>query len=60
MEESFRRTKDRRFIVALKDKAMNIILQLYVKIERKSSTFGIVESSGEERGSLCLSPMVGW
>ena len=61
MEEGSRRTKDRRFIVELRDRAMNRILLLYVKIESKSSAFGIKESSGEERGSFCcLSPMVGW
>ena len=37
MEESSKRTKDRRFIVELKDRAMNKIFLLYVKIESKSS-----------------------
>ena len=37
MEEGSRRTKDRRFIVELKDRAMNRIFLLYVKIESKSS-----------------------
>ena len=60
MEESYRRTKDRRFIVELHVIAINRILLLYVKVESKSSAFGIKESSGEERGSLCLSPMIGW
>jgi hypothetical protein len=39
MEEGSRRTKDRRFIVELKDRAMNKILLLYVKIESKSSAW---------------------
>ena len=52
MEEYSRRTKNRRFIVELKDRAMNIILLLYVKIENRSSAFVIKESSGEERGSF--------
>ena len=60
MEEGSRRTKDRIFKVELKDKAMNRILLLYVKIESKSSAFGINESSGEERQTFCLSPIVGW
>ncbi len=60
MEESSRRAKDRRFIVELQVRAMNRILLLYVKVEGKSNAFGIKESSGEERGSFCLSPMVGW
>ena len=50
MEECFRKTKDRLFIVELKDRAMNIIFLLYVKIESKSNVFGIRESLGEERG----------
>lgn len=29
-------------------------------IEGKSSAFGIKESSGEEKGSYGLAPMVGW
>ena len=37
MEEYFRRTKDRRFIVELKDRARNKILLLYVKIESKNN-----------------------
>ena len=36
-----RRIKDRRFIVELRDRTMNITLLLYVKIESKSSAFGI-------------------
>ena len=36
MNEGFRRTKDRRFIVELKDRAMNRICLLYVKIESES------------------------
>ena len=60
MEEGSRRTKDRRFIVELKDRAMNRIILPYVKIESKSNAFGINESSGEERQTFCLSPMVGW
>ena len=61
MEEGSRRTKDRRFIIELRDRAMNRIFLLYVKVESKSSAFGIRGSSGEESGSFfCLSPMVGW
>ena len=41
------------FIVELPNRAMNIILLLYVKIESKSSAFGIRGSSGEERGAFC-------
>ena len=52
MKEGSRRTKDRRFIVELEDRAMNRILLLYVKIESKSSAFGIRGSSGEERGTF--------
>ena len=37
MEEGSKRIKDRRFIVDLRDRAMNIIYLLYVKIESKSS-----------------------
>ena len=37
MEEGSRRTKDRRFIVELKDRTMNRILLLYAKLENKSS-----------------------
>ena len=37
MEEGSRRTKDRRFIVELNDRAMNIILLLYVKMKGKSN-----------------------
>ena len=59
MKEDSRKTKDRRIIVELKDRAMNKILLLYVKKENKSIAFDI-RSSGEERGSFCLSPMVGW
>ena len=55
LEECFRRTKDRRFIVKLKDRAMNRILLLHVKIESKSSAFGIKESLREERIFLSLS-----
>ena len=60
MNEGSRRTKDRRFIVELRERAMNETLLLYVKIECKSSAFGIRGSLGEERGSFCLPPMVGW
>lgn len=42
-------TWNRRFIVELRDIAMNIIPLLHVKIESKSSTFGVKEISGEER-----------
>jgi hypothetical protein len=55
MEEGSRRTK-----IELKDRAMNKIILLYVKIDSKSSAFGIRGSSGEEGGYFCLSPMVGW
>ena len=41
-----RRTKDRRLIVELKDRAMNNNLLLYVKIKSKSSAFGIRGNSG--------------
>ena len=37
MEEGSRRTKDRRFIVELMDKAMNKIFLIYAKKENKSS-----------------------
>ena len=60
MEEGSRITKDRRFILELKDRAMNIILLLYVKVESKSSAFGIKESLGKDEAFFCLSPMVGW
>ena len=56
---SSRRTKDKRFIVELQVRAMNRILLQYVKVESKNSAFGIKGSSGEERGSLCLSSLVG-
>ena len=59
MEEGSRKTKDRRFIVDLKDRAMNRILLAYVKIGSETSAFGIRGSSGEERGFFCLSRMVG-
>ena len=52
MEEDSRRTKDRRFIVELRDRAINKILLLYVKTKTKSSALGMKESSGEERGSF--------
>jgi hypothetical protein len=49
-----RRTKiEYRFIVELPDRMINRILLLYVKIESKSSAFGIKRSSGEERGAFC-------
>ena len=60
MEEGPRRTKDRRFRIELRDRPMNIILLLYVKIKSKSSAFGIRGSSGEQRGFAvsrdCMSP----
>jgi hypothetical protein len=43
-----RRTKNRRLIIELPDIAMNRMLLLYVKIESKSSAFGIRGNSGEE------------
>ena len=46
MEKDSRRTKDGRFIVELSDRAMNIILLIYVKIEHKISAFDIRGSSG--------------
>ena len=49
MEEGSRRTKDRKFIVELKDRAMNRILLLDVKIESKRSAFDIKENSGAEK-----------
>ena len=39
MEEGSRRTKDRRFIVELKDRAMRRILLLYVKMKGKSNAW---------------------
>ena len=60
MEEGSRRTKGRRFIVEVRDNAMNRTLVLYVYIESKSSAFSIRGSSGEERDFFGLSPMVGW
>ena len=54
MEEGSRRTKDRIFIVELRDRAMNRIPLLHMKIESKTCAFGIKESLGEERG-YCLS-----
>ena len=51
MDENSRRTK---YI------AINRIVLLYVKIRSKCSALGIKESSGDERGSLCFSPMIGW
>ena len=48
MEEGSRITKDRRFIVDLRD--MNKTPLLYVKIECESNAFGIRGSSGKERG----------
>ena len=47
MEEGSRRTKDKRFIIELRDRAMNIILLLYVKIGSKSIAFGIRGTLGE-------------
>ena len=56
MEEGSRRTKDRRFLIKLKNRAMNRTLLLCVKIESKRSAFGIRGSSGSERiSSLSLS-----
>ena len=55
MEEGSRTTKDRRFIVDLRDRAMNRIFLLYVKIKSKNNAFGIRRSSGEEEGSFSLS-----
>ena len=60
MEEDSRITKYRRLMVELKDRAMNIVLLLYMKIDSKSSAFGMKGSSEEETLSFCLSPMVGW
>ena len=37
MEEGSRKTKNRRFIVELRDRVMNRILLLYIKIKSKSS-----------------------
>ena len=55
MEESSRRTKDRRFIVEPKDRAMNRTLLLCVTIESTSSAFGIRGRSGEERRFIFVS-----
>ena len=52
MEEGSRRTKDIKFIIELRKRAPNRILLLYVKIQSKSSAFGIRESSGEERATF--------
>ena len=52
MEEGSRKTKDKRFIVELIYRSINRILKLYVKIECKSSAFGVRGSSGEERRSF--------
>jgi hypothetical protein len=49
-----RRTKNRRFIVELIDRAMNRILLLYVKIESESRAFGIRGSLGEKRGAFVV------
>ena len=51
MEKNSKRTKDKRFIRKLIDRAM--------KIKSLSSAFGIRGGSGEERGFF-FSPMVGW
>ena len=37
MEEGSRRTKDRRFIIELRDRAMNRLFLLYVKVESKNN-----------------------
>ena len=55
-EKSSRRTKNIRFIVELKDRAMNRILSLCVKVENKSSAFGIREILGRREDLFCLSP----
>ena len=49
MDEGYRKTKDKRFIVELENRAMIGMLSLYVKIESKSSSFDTKESSREER-----------
>jgi hypothetical protein len=41
---------EHRFIVELQGRAMNVTLLLHVKIESKSSAFGIKRSLEEERG----------
>ena len=46
IEEGSRITKDRRFIIELRDKAMNRILLLYMQIKNKNSVVGIRRSSG--------------
>ena len=60
MEESSRRTKDRKFIIEIRDRSINIIILLYVKMKNKSSAFDIRGSSGKKRRFFCLSPKVGW
>ena len=60
LEEGSKEIKDKIFIVELKDRALNRILLLYMKIKSKSSTFGIRESSGEEKESFYFSPMIKW
>ena len=51
MEEGSRSTKDRRFIIELRDRVVNRTLLLYVEKESESSAFDIRGSSGEERGA---------
>ena len=46
MEEGSRRTKDRIFIVELRDRAMNRIPLLHMKIESKTCAFGIKRKLG--------------
>ena len=47
MEEDSGMTKKRRFIIELKDKVVNIIFLLYVKLESKNNALDIRGSSGE-------------
>ena len=58
MEEDSRITKDKSFIIELKDIAMSIIFLLFLEIRSKSSAFGIRGSSREERVFFSLS--YGW
>ena len=60
MEEGSRRTKDRRFIVGLRDRVANRILLLYVNIESKSSTFGMKGNLGGRRKDLFVVISILW
>ena len=59
MKKYSKKTKDRRFIVELRDRVVNKILLPYVKTKTKSSAFSIKKSSGG-REDLFLSLSYGW